>query len=67
MSTLPVTLKLLVVLIASSAQIQDVCGLRIAGWTEVPTFNLLTGEESIDREPVFADRACNTADEPSVR
>jgi hypothetical protein len=67
MSTLPVTLKLLVVLIAASAQTRDLHGLRDAGWTEVHAFDLVTGVSSIDREPVFASRACNPAAEPSLR
>ena len=67
MSTLPVTLKLLVVLIAASAQTRDLHGLPDARWTEVPAFDLVTGLSSIDREPVFASRECNSGDEPSLR
>ena len=67
MTTFPVTLKLLVVLLAASAQTRDVCGLRIARWTEMPAFDLLTGAWSIDREPVFADGGCDTAGEPSLQ
>lgn len=54
MSTFPVALKLLVVLIGASAQSQDLCRARIAEWTEVPALDLVAGHSSIDREPVFA-------------
>jgi hypothetical protein len=65
MSTFPVALKLLVVLIATLTQTWDVCGLRIARWTEIPAFDLVTGESNIDREPVFANRGDDAAGEPS--